>query len=160
MAKAQITSWIVEISSSTCRMLKCFKIHTFPARWLRVTTAAGVLVIFSAGLAANVQVLSSTARKRKVLSPITAFNSQVLLQQLFKVRHKSDFKTNEVLVQFNFSFLQGITKLKIDARPGLVQANNSPWILPALETKVTVPQPIFDSQEFSVEVRDKQACRS
>lgn len=83
-------------------------------------------MIFSAGLAANVQVLSSTARKREVLSPIMAFNSQVLLQQLFKVRHKSDFKTNEVLAQFNFSFLRGITKLKIDARPGLVQANNSP----------------------------------
>lgn len=64
--------------------------------------------------------------KESLLSPITAFNSRMLMQQPFKVRHKSGFKINDVFVQFNFSFQPGIIKLKIYARPHLVEVNNSP----------------------------------
>lgn len=61
------------------------------------------------------------------------------MQQLLKVRHKSDFKVNEAFVQFNFSSKPGLTKSKIYARLHLVQVNNSPWILAGLETQVTIP---------------------
>lgn len=59
--------------------------------------------------------------RRKPLSPITVFNSWMLMQHPFKIRHKSGFKINYVFVQFNFSFQLGITKLTIYARPHLVQ---------------------------------------